>query len=113
MLVGKMRRYHCLRAKFFGNYKRGFMQNIVIYATATCPSCIGAKKLLDRKKLKYDEIAVDKDPAKLAEMIKLSGRRSVPQIFINDKPIGGFDDLSALDRSGKLDSLLLKNESNS
>ena len=46
-------------------------------------------------------------------MIELSGRRRVPQIFINDKPIGGFDDLSALDRSGKLDSLLLKNESNS
>jgi glutaredoxin 3 len=105
--------YHWLSAKFFGNDKRGFMQKIVIYTTATCPSCIGAKKLLDRKKLKYSEIAVDKDPAKREEMIELSGRRSVPQIFINDKPIGGFDDLSALDRSGKLDSLLLKNESNS
>lgn len=89
------------------------MQKIVIYATATCPFCRDAKKLLDRKKLKYNEIAVDKDPAQLAEMIKLSGRRSVPQIFINDKPIGGFSELSALDRSGKLDSLLAKNESNS
>lgn len=89
------------------------MQKIVIYTTAACSFCRDAKKLLDRKKLKYDEIAVDEDPAKLAEMIKLSGQRSVPQIFINDKSIGGFNELSALDRAGKLDSLLLKNESNS
>ena len=47
------------------------MQKIVIYTTATCPSCIGAKKLLDRKKLKYSEIAVDKDPAKREEMLEL------------------------------------------
>ena len=87
------------------------MQKIVIYTTATCPSCIGAKKLLDRKKLKYSEIAVDKDPAKREEMIELSGQRSVPQIFINDKLIGGFDDVSAWDRSGEADSLLWKNES--
>jgi glutaredoxin 3 len=89
------------------------MQKIVIYTTETCSFCRDAKKLLARKNLSYNEIAVDKDPAKLAEMVKLSGQRSVPQIFINGKPIGGFNELSALDRSGKLDSLLLKNESNS
>ena len=89
------------------------MQKIVMYTTETCSFCRDAKKLLARKKLSYNEIAVDKDPAKLAEMVKLSGQRSVPQIFINGKPIGGFNELSALDRSGKLDSLLLKNESNS
>jgi glutaredoxin 3 len=89
------------------------MQKIVIYTTATCSFCRDAKELLNRKNLKYSEIAVDKDPAQMAEMIKLSRQRSVPQIFINDKPIGGFNELSALDRSGKLDSLLLKNESNS
>ena len=98
--------YHWLSAKFFGNDKRGFMQKIVIYTTATCPSCIGAKKLLDRKKLKYSEIAVDKDPAKREEMIELSGRRSVPQIFINGKHVGGFDDLQKLQNSGQLDTLL-------
>ncbi len=89
------------------------MQKIVIYTTAMCFFCRETKKLLTRKKLTYDEIAVDKYPAKLAEMLELSGRRSVPQIFINGKPIGGFNELSALERSGKLDSLLLKNESNS
>jgi len=89
------------------------MQKIVMYTTETWSFCRDAKKLLARKNLSYNEIAVDKDPAKLAEMVKLSGQRSVPQIFINGKPIGGFNELSALDRSGKLDSLLLKNESNS
>lgn len=82
------------------------MQKVVIYTTAICPYCKDAKKLLEKKGVKYHEIPVDKDRDKLEEMIKLSGRRGVPQIFINDKHIGGFDDLSALAISGKLDSLL-------
>jgi glutaredoxin 3 len=85
------------------------MPKIVIYTTTVCPYCQSAKMLLQKKSLKYIEIAVDKDKEKKEEMIKLSGRRTVPQIFINDKPIGGFDDLSALNSSGQLDNLL-KNE---
>jgi glutaredoxin 3 len=85
------------------------MPKIVIYTTTVCPYCVNAKKLLTQKGLKYTEIAIDKDTTKRDEMIKLSGRRTVPQIFINDKPIGGFDDLSKLNSSGQLDDLL-KNE---
>ncbi len=85
------------------------MPKIVIYTTSVCPYCVNAKNLLNQKGLKYTEIAIDKDTTKRDEMIKLSGRRTVPQIFINDKPIGGFDDLSKLNSSGQLDDLL-KNE---
>ncbi|MDQ8039714.1 MAG: glutaredoxin 3 [Rickettsiella sp.] len=82
------------------------MQKIVVYTTSSCPYCQNAKKLLDSKKLKYAEIIIDMDTNKRDEMIKLSGQRTVPQIFINDKPIGGFDALSALNSSGQLDVLL-------
>ncbi|MES2142112.1 MAG: glutaredoxin 3 [Pseudomonadota bacterium] len=85
------------------------MPKIVIYTTASCPYCANAKKLLDSKGLKYSEIAIDTDTNKRDEMMKLSGRRTVPQIFINDKPIGGFDALSALNSSGQLD-VLIKDE---
>ena len=84
------------------------MPKIVIYTTTVCPYCVNAKQLLSQKGLKYTEIVIDTD-AKRDEMIKLSGRRTVPQIFINDKPIGGFDDLAKLNSSGQLDDLL-KNE---
>ena len=80
---------------------------ILIYSKANCPYCDWAKKLLDSKMIRYQEIRIDTDPEKLAEMIQRSeGRRSVPQIFINDLPIGGFDNLSALEKSGRLDTLL-------
>ncbi|MEO8401876.1 MAG: glutaredoxin 3 [Gammaproteobacteria bacterium] len=79
---------------------------IVIYTKDNCPYCNWAKQLLDNKKASYQEIRVDLNPEQLAEMVRLSSRRSVPQIFINDQPIGGFDDLSALDKAGKLDDLL-------
>lgn len=83
------------------------MQKVDIYTTAICPFCADAKKLLDKKGIKYHEISVDKDEAKRDEMIKLSGgSKSVPQIFINGKHIGGFDKLSELERSGELDTLL-------
>lgn len=62
--------------------------------------------LLDAKGIDYNEIAVDDDAEKRQEMMQLSGRRTVPQIFIDDKPIGGCDDLYELDRSGKLDELI-------
>jgi glutaredoxin 3 len=82
------------------------MAKIIIYSKANCPYCDWAKELLNNKKQTYTEIRVDLDTAKRDEMIQLSGRRTVPQIFINDQAIGGFDDLSALEKSGELDLLL-------
>lgn len=83
------------------------MAEIEIYTTALCPYCRRAKALLDKKNVAYTEYEVDVTPGKLDEMLKRSnGRRSVPQIFIDGKGIGGSDDLHALDRQGKLDALL-------
>lgn len=82
------------------------MAKVVIYTKDHCSYCDWAKRLLDNKKVSYQEIRVDLDPAKLAEMVQLSNRRTTPQIFINDKSIGGFDDLTALDQSGELNDLL-------
>lgn len=82
------------------------MANVIIYTKAVCPYCNWAKQLLDHKKVSYQEVRVDIDDAKRAEMEKISGRRTVPQIVINDQPIGGFDDLSTLEKEGKLDLLL-------
>lgn len=82
------------------------MATVVIYTKATCSYCTWAKQFLDNKKIPYQEIRIDLDTDKRNEMEKLSGQRTVPQIFINGQPIGGFDDLSALEKSGKLTVLL-------
>jgi len=82
------------------------MAEILIYTTEICPYCVRAKALLDAKKVSYQELRVDNDLALREEMQRLSGKRSVPQIFINQKPIGGCDDLFALEKSGTLDALL-------
>lgn len=83
------------------------MADIIIYTTDYCPYCNRAKDLLKRKNQKYQEIDVTEDDALREEMVqKAGGKRTVPQIFINDRHIGGFDDLSALDRRGELDTLL-------
>ncbi len=82
------------------------MAKVIIYTTAVCPYCVRAKELLKRKHVVFSEIRVDENPEKRDEMIQLTGRRTVPQIFINDKPIGGCDDLYALDAKGELDKLL-------
>lgn len=82
------------------------MSEIIIYSTEICPYCVRAKQLLDRKGVKYTEIRIDTQPELRDEMIRKSGRRTVPQIFINDKSIGGCDDLYALDYSGDLDKML-------
>jgi glutaredoxin 3 len=79
---------------------------VVIYSKDQCPYCTQAKALLDRLHVPYQEIRVDLDDSKRDEMVRLSQRRTVPQIFINNKPIGGYDDLAALAKSGKLDDLL-------
>ncbi|MGH7757457.1 MAG: glutaredoxin 3 [Vulcanimicrobiaceae bacterium] len=82
------------------------MTRVEIYTTAICTYCVAAKNFVKQKGLAYDEIRVDTDPAKFAEMLARSGgRRSVPQIFINGAHIGGFDDLVAAEKSGKLAGL--------
>jgi glutaredoxin 3 len=83
------------------------MANIIIYSTQVCPYCVRAKELLKGKGVNYTEIDVSSDDnLRLQMMQKAGGRRTVPQIFINDEHIGGFDDLAALDRAGGLDAKL-------
>lgn len=80
---------------------------ITIYTTRTCPFCNRAKGLLHEKNVPYDEIDVGGDPAIRARMTQRAhGRRTVPQIFIGDRHVGGCDDLFDLERQGKLDGLL-------
>lgn len=83
------------------------MPTIEIYTTPTCPYCLAAKALLDNKGVAYTEMTVIGDPAKRQEMLeRANGSHTVPQIFIDGQHIGGFDDMNALDRQGKLDPLL-------
>ncbi|XBS69937.1 glutaredoxin 3 [Acerihabitans sp. KWT182] len=82
------------------------MANIEIYTKATCPYCHRAKALLTRKHVVFQEIPIDGDADKREEMIKRSGRSTVPQIFIDGQHVGGCDDLHALDARGGLDPLL-------
>ena len=82
------------------------MSKILMYTTRWCPFCVMAKRLLAAKGVVAEEIAVDSDPARRAEMMQRSGRRTVPQIFIGEKHIGGFEDMAALDHKGELDPLL-------
>lgn len=82
------------------------MAHVVIYSTAICPYCVRAKQLLAQKGVQYEEIHVDRDPLQRDTMVAKTGRQTVPQIFINDKHIGGCDDLYALDKNGQLDQLL-------
>jgi len=81
---------------------------ILMYTTGWCPFCMRAKALLDRKGFKYREINVEDDPALREEMQKRSGRRTVPQIFVGGRHVGGFDELSALERAGELDPLVVQ-----
>lgn len=81
--------------------------NVEIYTWATCPFCIRAKQLLNKKSVKFTEYAIDGDQAARSAMAKrANGRRSVPQIFIDDHHVGGCDDLYALESQGKLDAFL-------
>jgi glutaredoxin 3 len=82
------------------------MVKVVMYTTATCPYCVAAKNLLVSRGLSYEEVRVDINPAKFEEMMGLAKRRTVPQIFINDRHIGGFDDLVKFDKSGDLAKVL-------
>jgi len=80
---------------------------VSMYITAYCPYCNMAERLLQAKGVHdIDKIRVDLDPARRAEMMKRTRRRTVPQIYIGETHVGGYDDLSALDRAGRLDALL-------
>jgi glutaredoxin 3 len=81
-------------------------ERIVVYSSPFCGYCSAAKRLLTSKGAAFTEIDVMFDPARKTEMIQRSGRRTVPQIFIGDRHIGGYDDLNALDKRGELDPLL-------
>ena len=81
------------------------MAKVILYTKEPCPYCRLAKELLTQKHVKFEEIRIDLDAQQLETMVRLSNRRTVPQIFINDQPIGGYDDRAALAKSGKLDDL--------
>lgn len=83
------------------------MAKVLMYSTGVCPYCVQAERLLTAKGVTaIDKIRVDLQPEQRAIMMEKTGRRTVPQIYIGDTHVGGFDDLSALDRAGGLDTLL-------
>lgn len=83
--------------------------SVLIYETGLCGFCAAAKKLLDRKGVSYQTIRVDIDPEQRNVMVERSGRQTVPQIFVGDHHVGGFDDLYELESDGNLDALLEAN----
>jgi len=82
------------------------MPKVVMYTTTICPYCIRAKNLLQHKGVDYEEINIERDPQMMQECFTRSQRRTVPQIFIDDFHVGGFDDMAEMDMMGKLDPLL-------
>lgn len=82
------------------------MPLITIYSTAICPYCVRAKHLLQRKGVEFKEIRVDHDHDQMQRMMHITGRQTVPQIFIGDQHVGGFDDMARLEARGELDALL-------
>ena len=82
------------------------MATVKMYTTGSCPFCLMAERLLVSKSVNIDKIRVDLEPAKRVEMMERTGRRTVPQIYIGDKHVGGYEELAALDRAGRLDELL-------
>jgi glutaredoxin 3 len=83
------------------------MQKVVMYTTPICPYCVRAKRLLNMKKVAFEEIDISRDPELRAYMVeRAGGMMTVPQIFIGDVHVGGSDELHALEKAGKLDALL-------
>jgi glutaredoxin 3 len=82
------------------------MKKVLMYTTHVCPFCVMAKRLLQRKGVAWEEIFVDVDLERRSEMVTRSGRRTVPQIFIGEKHVGGFEEIRDLERDGELDPLL-------
>jgi glutaredoxin 3 len=82
------------------------VKNVRIYTTRTCPYCVRAKRLLERKNVSYEEIDVSLDDEARLKLMETTGLRTVPQVFIGERHVGGSDDLHALDERGELDPLL-------
>jgi glutaredoxin 3 len=82
------------------------VKTVRIYTTRTCPYCVRAKRLLERKRVSYEEIDVSMDDEARLKLMETTGLRTVPQIFIGDRLVGGSDDLHALEERGELDPLL-------
>lgn len=82
------------------------MPNVVIYSTRVCPYCVRAKALLERKGAEFKEFMIEGNRELMREMMERSQRRTVPQIFIDDYHVGGYDELAELDSEGRLDTLL-------
>ncbi|QIK81400.1 glutaredoxin 3 [Lysobacter sp. HDW10] len=81
-------------------------KEIKIYTTLVCPYCVAAKNFLKSKNLAWTEVRIDTDAAEREKMVELTRRTSVPQIFVGDTHVGGYDDMMALNRDGKFDALL-------
>lgn len=79
-----------------------------MYSTRWCPFCVMAKRLLAAKGVAVEEVAVDGDPERRIEMVQRTGRRTVPQIFIGERHVGGFEEIAELDHKGELDPLLVE-----
>ena len=79
---------------------------VLMYTTAVCPYCQMAERLLRAKGVEIEKVRVDLEPQRRTEMMEKTGRRTVPQIYVGETHVGGYDDLAALDRAGKLDPLL-------
>jgi glutaredoxin 3 len=83
------------------------MAKVLMYSTGVCPFCLMAERLLKSKGVAdIEKVRVDLEPARRDEMMQRTGRRTVPQIYVGERHVGGYDDLAALDRAGGLDSLL-------
>jgi glutaredoxin 3 len=82
------------------------MPSVKVYTKTLCPYCVRAKALLDRKGIAYEEIDAESDDALRTWLVQTTGQRTVPQIFVGDRSLGGFSDIDALDREGKLDAIL-------
>lgn len=82
------------------------MSNIVLYTSASCPFCTRAKALLEKKGASYEELSVDATPSLWNEIMQRCGRNTVPQLFVGERHVGGFDDMVELDMDDELDPLL-------
>jgi glutaredoxin 3 len=82
------------------------MPKVQVYSKQNCPYCVRAKALLQKKGVLYEEIDVENDDAKRAWLVEASGQRTVPQIFVDGRSLGGFMDIDALDKKGELDPIL-------
>jgi glutaredoxin 3 len=82
------------------------MKPVVVYSTRVCPYCVLAKRLLESKGVPFNEVRIDADVTQRDEMMRRTGRRTVPQVFVGDHHVGGFEELAALERAGQLDPLL-------